>query len=232
MHDRPSAQVARCWRRTAGVEDCDRRRIFQKNVFSGGCRGVARVAKALGTTRTIEIPKPLAPAPPLTSSPQPKALRLHLDRLRKRPDDFDPRCATAYWGRHDPSAAGRRAQKFRRWYRAQVLEPVQIGRCDHRAGDALRRARNWGRATSCSTVSNCRCAPISASTPQPISFIGLRWSRARSAGADADRVQIIARTMARDIALRVAFVLERAGVVAHQPERIVEMQVDLPDVLA
>src|SRR3982075_3681481 len=63
---------------------------FQKNVFPEAVEAVSRVAKALGTTRTIEIPEAArarAAAYVITAA---EGASLHLDRLRKRPNDFDP----------------------------------------------------------------------------------------------------------------------------------------------
>ena len=51
---------------------------------------VARVAKALGATKTVEIPEAArarAAAYIITTT---EGASLHLDRLRKRPNDFDP----------------------------------------------------------------------------------------------------------------------------------------------
>ena len=48
---------------------------FQKNVFPEAEEAVARVAKALGATARLKFPKPRAPAPPPTSSRQPRAPR-------------------------------------------------------------------------------------------------------------------------------------------------------------
>ncbi len=66
---------------------------FQKNVFPEATEAVARVAKALGTTRTIEVPEAArarAAAYVITTA---EGASLHLDRLRKRPNDFDPGAA-------------------------------------------------------------------------------------------------------------------------------------------
>src|ERR1700694_3045035 len=63
---------------------------FQKNIFPEASEAVARVAKALGIPRTIEIPEAArarAAAYVITTA---AGASLHLDRLRKRPDDFDP----------------------------------------------------------------------------------------------------------------------------------------------
>src|SRR6202163_2378505 len=63
---------------------------FQHNVFPEAKEAVARVAKALGTTRVVEIPeagRARAAAYVITTC---EGASLHLDRLRKRPNDFDP----------------------------------------------------------------------------------------------------------------------------------------------
>src|SRR5258707_11491657 len=63
---------------------------FQNNVFPEASEAVARVAKALGATRPIEIPEAArarAAAYVITTA---EGASLHLDRLRKRPNDFDP----------------------------------------------------------------------------------------------------------------------------------------------
>ena len=48
---------------------------------------------------------------------------LHLDRLRKRPQDFDPATRDRLIaGAMVPAPLVDKAQKFRRWYRARMLE--------------------------------------------------------------------------------------------------------------
>ncbi|MGK3896736.1 amidase family protein, partial [Enterococcus faecium] len=48
---------------------------------------------------------------------------MHLDRLRGRPQDFDPAVRDRLLaGAMVPAVYVDRAQKFRRWYRAQVME--------------------------------------------------------------------------------------------------------------
>src|SRR2546429_3708417 len=63
---------------------------FQNNVFPEARQAVARVADALGATQTIEMPeagRARAAAYVITTA---EGASLHLDRLRKRPNDFDP----------------------------------------------------------------------------------------------------------------------------------------------
>src|ERR1700726_4457008 len=96
---------------------------FQKNVFPEAVEAVGRVAKALGATRTVEIPEAArarAAAYVITTT---EGASLHLNRLRKRPNDFDPAVRDRLLaGAMIPAAMVDRAQKFRRWYRAQLMD--------------------------------------------------------------------------------------------------------------
>src|SRR5438477_7050358 len=96
---------------------------FQNNLFPEASEAVARLAKALGITRVVEIPEAArarAAAYVITTS---EGASLHLDRLRQRPDDFDPAVRDRLLaGAMLPAPLVERAQKFRRWYRTQVLE--------------------------------------------------------------------------------------------------------------
>src|ERR1700730_7400751 len=63
---------------------------FQKNVFPEAVEAVARVAKALGATRSIEIPEAARARAAAYVISTTQGASLHLDRLRRRPNDFDP----------------------------------------------------------------------------------------------------------------------------------------------
>src|SRR4030081_960729 len=94
---------------------------FQKNVFPEAVEAVARVAKALGATRTVEIPGAGRARAAAYVIPTAEGASLHLDRLRKRPDDFDPAVRDRLLaGAMIPAGLVYLAQKFRRWYRAQL----------------------------------------------------------------------------------------------------------------
>src|SRR6185437_4251449 len=96
---------------------------FQKKLFPEAIEAVAHVAKALGVTRVVDIPeagRARAAAFVITTT---EGASLHLDRLRKRPNDFEPTIRDRLIsGAMIPAALVDRAQKFRRWYRAQLLE--------------------------------------------------------------------------------------------------------------
>jgi AtzE family amidohydrolase len=188
---------------------------FQKNVFPEAVEAVARVAKALSVTRTIEIPEAMrarAAAYVITTT---EGASLHLDRLRNRPNDFDPAVRDRLIaGAMIPAPLIDRAQKFRRWYRAQVLEIFK-------SVDVL-----IAPATPCvapkigqtTFVLDGVELPVRANIgihTQPISFIGLPVVAVPVPVEPMPiAVQIIAAPWREDIALRVAYALERMGVVA------------------
>ena len=188
---------------------------FQTNLFAEAKEAVARVAKALGTTAVVEIPEAArarAAAYVITTC---EGASLHLDRLRRRPDDFDPAVRDRLLaGAMVPGALVDRAQKFRRWYRARVLELFN-------SVDVI-----IAPATPCvapklgqvNFVLDGVELPVRANIgihTQPISFIGLPVV---AVPIPLDPmpigVQIIAAPWREDIALRVAHALERAGVAA------------------
>src|SRR3954468_18012973 len=193
---------------------------FQANIFDEARQAVARVAKALGTTRVVEIPeagRARAAAYVITTV---EGASLHLDRLRRRPNDFDPAVRDRLIaGAMIPAPFVDRAQKFRRWYRAKVLELFQ-------SVDVL-----IAPATPCvapklgqhTFVLDGVEQPVRANIgihTQPISFIGLPVVAAPVPLEPMPiGVQIIAAPWREDIALRVAFALERMGsVAAPQPK--------------
>src|SRR4030088_1708438 len=63
---------------------------FQNNVFPEAVEAVARVAKALGTTRVVEIPEAARARAAAYVISTTEGASLHLDRLRRRPHAFDP----------------------------------------------------------------------------------------------------------------------------------------------
>jgi 1-carboxybiuret hydrolase len=193
---------------------------FQENVFAEAVEAVGRVAKALGASRTVEIPEAArarAAAYVITTT---EGAALHLDRLRKRPNDFDPAVRDRLLaGAMIPAPLVVRAQKFRRWYRARVLELF-------RTVDVI-----LAPATPCvapklgqvNFVLDGVELPVRANIgihTQPISFIGLPVVAVPVPLEPMPiGVQIIAAPWREDIALRVAHTLERIGVVAAPQPR-------------
>jgi aspartyl-tRNA(Asn)/glutamyl-tRNA(Gln) amidotransferase subunit A len=174
---------------------------------------VDRVAAALGVNRDIEIPEAArarAAAYVITAA---EGACLHLERLRTRAADFDPAVRDRLIaGAMMPAALVEKAQIFRRWYQARVLElfasvdailapatpctAPAIGQKTFRLGDQEIPVRaNLGIYT------------------QPISFIGLPVVVVPLPLAPLPiGVQIIAAPWREDVALRVAYALEQMGV--------------------
>jgi AtzE family amidohydrolase len=187
---------------------------FQSNVFPEATEAVARVAGALGATRVVEIPEAArarAAAYVITTA---EGASLHLDRLRKRPNDFDPAVRDRLLaGAMIPAPLVDRAQKFRRWYRERVLEIFKsVDVIIAPATPCI--APKLGQATF---VLDGVELPVRANIgihTQPISFIGLPVVAVPVPLEPMPiGVQIIAAPWREDIALRVAFALERAGLV-------------------
>jgi 1-carboxybiuret hydrolase len=192
---------------------------FQNNLFPEAADAVARVAKALGTTRIVEIPEAARARAAAYVISTTEGASLHLDRLRRRPDDFDPAVRDRLLaGAMIPAPLVDRAQKFRRWYRARVLELFK-------SVDVV-----LAPATPCVAPKLGQVTfmldgvelPVRANIgihTQPISFIGLPVVAVPVPLEPMPiGVQIIAAPWREDIALRVAYALERMGVVsAPQP---------------
>jgi 1-carboxybiuret hydrolase len=192
---------------------------FQKNVFPEAVEAVARVAKALGATRMVEIPEAARARAAAYVISTTEGASLHLDRLRRRPDDFDPAVRDRLLaGAMIPAPLVDRAQKFRRWYRAQVLELFKT--VDVILAPATPCvAPKLGQVTfMLDGVELPVRANIGIHT-QPISFIGLPVVAVPVPLEPMPiGVQIIAAPWREDIALRTAYALERMGVVsAPQP---------------
>jgi aspartyl-tRNA(Asn)/glutamyl-tRNA(Gln) amidotransferase subunit A len=179
------------------------------------CYAIDRVAAALGANRDIDIPqaeRARSAAYIITAS---EGASLHLQRLRTRAKDFDPAVRDRLLaGAMAPASLIVKAQKFRRWYREQVLALFDevdailapatpctaplIGQQTFMLGDTELPVRaNLGLYT------------------QPISFIGLPVVAVPvPLNPLPIAVQIITAPWREDVALRLAHALETQGVVA------------------
>lgn len=181
---------------------------------------VARVAAALGADREIDIPqaeRARASAYVITAS---EGASLHLERLRSRANDFDPAVRDRLLaGAMTPSSLVVRAQKFRRWYREQVL--ALFGDVDAIIAPATPgSAPRIGQKTiTLDGVELPARANIGLLT-QPISFIGLPVVAVPVFLSPLPiGVQIIAAPWREDVALRIAYALEQMGAVGvRRPE--------------
>ena len=193
---------------------------FQKNVFPEAVEAVARVANALGATRTVELPEAGRARAAAYVIATTEGASLHLDRLRKRANDFDPAVRDRLIaGAMIPAPFVDKAQKFRRWYREKVLELFKS--VDVILAPATPCvAPKLGQVTF--TLDGVEL-PVRANIgihTQPISFIGLPVVAVPVPLEPMPiGVQIIAAPWREDIALRVAHALERMGVAAAPSPR-------------
>lgn len=187
---------------------------FRKNVSPEAQEAMARIANALSVTREVEIPEAARARAAAYVISTCEGASLHLDRLRTRSHDFDPAVRDRLIaGAMIPAAFVDRAQKFRRWYRSQVLELFKT--VDVILAPATPCvAPKLGQSTF---VLDGVELPVRANIgihTQPISFIGLPVV---AVPVPLDPmpigVQVIAAPWREDLVLRVAHALEQAGVV-------------------
>jgi aspartyl-tRNA(Asn)/glutamyl-tRNA(Gln) amidotransferase subunit A len=192
---------------------------FKKGMFPEACVAVQRVASALRANIDIDIPeaqRARSAAYIITAS---EGASLHLDRLRTRPNDFDPAIRDRLIaGAMIPAALVVRAQKFRRWYRAEVLKLFET--VDAILAPATPcTAPAIGQKTFVLDGVEMLVRPNIGIYTQPISFIGLPVAAVPvPLNPMPIAVQVIAPPWREDIALRIAYALEQAGVcVAPRP---------------
>jgi len=188
---------------------------FRKGAAPEALTALEHVATALAVKREIEIPEAArarAAAYVITAT---EGAALHLDRLRTRAHDFDPAVRDRLIaGAMVPAMLVNKAQKFRRWYRARVLE--RFADVDVILAPATPcTAPLIGQQTF---VLDGVELPVRANLgiyTQPISFIGLPVVAVPVPLKPLPiGVQIIAAPWREDVALKVARALERAGIVA------------------
>jgi len=179
------------------------------------CYAIDRVAAALGANRDIDIPQAERARSAAYIITAAEGASLHLQRLRTRAKDFDPAVRDRLLaGAMAPASLIVKAQKFRRWYREQVLRLFE-------EVDAI-----LAPATPCTApligqqtfMHGGVELPVRANLgiyTQPISFIGLPVVAVPVPLTPLPiAVQIIAAPSREDVALRLAHTLETQGVVA------------------
>jgi Asp-tRNA(Asn)/Glu-tRNA(Gln) amidotransferase A subunit family amidase len=179
-----------------------------------------RVAAALRAATEIEIPEAArarAAAYVITAS---EGAALHLARLRARARDFDPAMRDRLIaGAMIPAAMAIKAQKFRRWYRARVLE--LFADVDAVLAPATPcAAPRIGQQTFVLDGVELPLRPNMGLYTQPISFIGLPVVAVPVPLEPLPvGVQIIAAPWREDVALRIAHALEEMGIAsARRPK--------------
>jgi AtzE family amidohydrolase len=188
---------------------------FRRGLSPEGHSALATVAAALRASREVEWPEAArarAAAYVITCA---EGAALHIDRLRSRAKDFDPAVRDRLIaGAMVPACMVIRAQKFRRWYQARVLELFE--KIDGVLLPATPcTAPRIGQETF--TFDGVEM-PVRANLgiyTQPISFIGLPVVAVPVPLTPLPiGVQIVAAPWREDVALRIACVLEKNGVAA------------------
>ena len=176
---------------------------------------IDRVAVALGANRDIELPeveRARSAAFVITAS---EGAALHLERLRTRAKDFDPAVRDRLIaGAMVPGSLVVKAQKFRRWYRGEVLK--LFDEVDAILAPATPcTAPMIGQQTFMFGETETAVRPNIGLYTQPISFIGLPVVAVPVPLAPLPiAIQIIAAPWREDVALRIAHALETQGVAA------------------
>jgi AtzE family amidohydrolase len=188
---------------------------FRANLLPAAETALTRIASALGVTREIEIPeapRARAAAFVITAS---EGAALHLERLRKQTNDFEPVVRDRLIaGAMIPAALVIKAQKFRRWYREQVLKLfTQVDAILAPATPCP--APMIGQQTFVLGGNELNVRANLGIYTQPISFIGLPVVAVPVPLKPLPiGIQIIAAPWREDVALRIAHALEQAGAAA------------------
>jgi aspartyl-tRNA(Asn)/glutamyl-tRNA(Gln) amidotransferase subunit A len=186
---------------------------FRKGLTAEAQAAMSRVARALDARREIELPevaRARAAAYVITAT---EGASLHLERLRRRAHDFDPAVRDRLIaGAMVPAHYVNAAQKFRRHYRARVL--ALFDEVDAILAPATPcTAPRIGQQNFILDGVEMPVRPNLGLYTQPISFIGLPVV---AVPIPLDPlpigVQVIAAPWREDIALRIAYALEQAGV--------------------
>ncbi|MBL8593959.1 MAG: AtzE family amidohydrolase [Devosia sp.] len=176
---------------------------------------VQKVAKALDVTKSVTLPDAQAARAAAFLITMAEGATLHLERLRERPEDFDPEVRDRLLaGTMLPVVWVERAQKLRRVFRERVLKLFD-GVDAILAPATPMKAPLLGQKTAMFGGVELPVRPNLGIFTQPISFIGLPavtvpvWQY----GEDLPLgVQVIAAPWREDVCLRIAHQLETAGV--------------------
>lgn len=175
---------------------------------------VARVAEALGTSRTIAIEGAAIARAAAFLITNAESATFHLDRLRARAGDFDPDTRDRFLaGAMLPAAWYVEAQRARRWFHDRMMRLFDS--IDLIIAPATPcPAPEIGQRTLVLRGETVPLRPNLGLFTQPISCIGLPVAAVPLFGAGFPiGVQLIAAPWREDICLRAAYALERLGCV-------------------
>jgi aspartyl-tRNA(Asn)/glutamyl-tRNA(Gln) amidotransferase subunit A len=188
---------------------------FQRGMGPEAAEALQRVARGLGVSEELELPEAARARSAAYVITAAEGGSLHLERLRTRARDFDPAVRDRLIaGTMIPAALVEQAQKFRRWYRERVLELFR--RYDAILAPATPcTAPLIGQQTFNLDGAELPVRPNLGIYTQPISFIGLPVVAVPVPLTPLPiGVQVIAAPWREDVALRIAWQLEQAGVAA------------------
>jgi AtzE family amidohydrolase len=176
---------------------------------------VQKIAEALGVTGYVTIPeakRARAAAFVITAS---EGANLHLDKLKTRPQDFDPATRDRFLaGALIPSSWYLQAQRFRQWYRDRIREVFQNVDIILAPTTPI-SAPLIAQQTMILDGEEILVRPHLGLFTQPLSFIGLPVLSVpiQRKNALPLGVQLIAAPYNEALILRVASVLEKQGLV-------------------
>jgi AtzE family amidohydrolase len=187
---------------------------FRQKAEAEALAAVDAVANALGATAEIDIPEAARARASAYVITVAEGANLHLERITRRPQDFDPDTRDRFLsGTMVPAVWVQQAQRFRSWFQAMmrgIFEHVDAILAPATPFSALPS----GTKTITLDGETMPARPNIGLFTQPISFIGLPvvavpvWLDGASLPIG---VQVIAPAWREDIALRIADRLEREG---------------------
>jgi 1-carboxybiuret hydrolase len=187
---------------------------FKRGASPAAQQAIARIAAALRASAEVEIAEAArarAAAYVITAA---EGAALHLDRLRSDAAEFDPAVRDRLLaGAMLPAALVARAQKFRRWFHAEVLKLFDSFDAILAPATPFTAPRLGQQSVNLDGV-ELPLRPNIGIFTQPISFIGLPVVAVPVILQPLPiAVQIIAPPWREDVALRIAHALEMEGTV-------------------
>ena len=202
---------------------------FSLEEYPQAARAVDKVCQALDCTAEIELPGTLEGRSAAYLITNVEGSRLHLPRLRTRPQDFDPDTRDRFIaGAMLPASWYARAQQVRHWYAkkaGEVFSNVDI----IIAAATPCVAPPMGEKTLTIRGEAQLLRPNLGYFTQPISAAGLPSCVVPTLDEESGLpigVQIIAAPWREDLCLRVAHALEERGFAALQPGTMQEVFTD------
>ncbi|RYX94527.1 MAG: AtzE family amidohydrolase [Comamonadaceae bacterium] len=196
---------------------------FHEHAGPAAREALALAARTLGADDEVEWPDAAAARAAAFIITASEGGSLHLADLRRRADDFEPLSVDRFIsGALQPAAWYLQAQRFRRTYRERVnalFEHCDVVLAPATPVCAPQVGTEWIEIHGVKHP----CRPAMGLLTQPVSFAGCPVVAAPMWPVRGDGlplgVQLIAAPWREDVALRAAYVLQRAGVAAVRPAR-------------